>query len=154
MQFIEKTDSMATEVFSGPVEYLVFAFDREADIGSGLQALVDRVDQGLIEILDLELVTRDSTGLPVRSQFSDLPGVTGFDVDLLIGAESGTLDADDLATIVEELEEGQFAVAVVYEDRSLAAAAEAWTQAGGFEVFSGGVAIADLEAALEEERSL
>ena len=57
---------------------------------------------------------------------------------------------DGRAAIAAGLEDGQFAVALVYEDRSLASAAAAWTSAGGSELFSGGVAIDDLEDALSE----
>ena len=142
---------MASEEFSGPVDYLVFAFDQGADIGLGLQALLDRVDQGIIEVLDIELISKDSAGHPSKGQFADLLDVTGFDLDLLEGVYSGILDAEDLDTIVADLEEGQFAVAIVYEDRSLATAAAAWVLAGGAEVLSGGVAIADLDHALEEK---
>ena len=142
---------MASEEFSGPVDYLVFAFDQGADIGLGLQALLDRVDQGIIEVLDIELISKNNASHPSKNQFADLLDVTGFDLDLLEGVYSGILDAEDLDTIVADLEEGQFAVAIVYEDRSLATAAAAWVLAGGAEVLSGGVAIADLERALEEK---
>ena len=142
---------MASEEFAGPVDYLVFSFDQGTDIGPGMQALLVRVDQGIIEVLDIELISKDSAGHPSKSQFADLLAVTGFDLGLLEGVDSGILDAEDMDTIVADLQDGQFAVAIVYEDRSLATAAEAWVRAGGAEVFSGGVAISDLDHALEEK---
>lgn len=142
---------MTSKVFSGPVDYLVFSFDEGADIGPGLQALLARVEEGLTEVLDIEFFRRDAAGRPSKMCFSELLGVTGFDLDLLDGADSGILDAEDRETIVSRFEDGQFALAIVYEDRSLSTAAAAWIQSGGSEVFSGGVAIADLERALEEE---
>ena len=96
---------MASEEFSGPVDYLVFSFDQGTDIGPGLQALLDRVDQGIIEVLDIELISKDSAGHPSKGQFADLLDVTGFDLDLLEGVYSGILDAEDLDTIVADLEE-------------------------------------------------
>lgn len=141
---------MATDQFSGPVDYLVFAFDEGADLGEGLRALLERVEQGIIEILDIELIDRDGGGAPVKRPFSDLSGTTGLDLSVFDGAESGILDSDDLEAIASELRDGQFALAVVYEDRSLAAAAEAWAGVGAAEMFSGGVDIADLERALQE----
>lgn len=141
---------MATELFAGPVDYLVFAFDENADIGPGLQAVLERVQQGIVEILDLELIARDDEGAPVKLSFADLQDTTRLDLSAFDGAESGILDAEDLAAIASALHEGQIAVAIVYEDRSLAAAAAAWTDAGGTELFSGGVDIADLEHALDE----
>lgn len=141
---------MATDQFSGPVDYLVFAFDEGVDLGEGLRALLERVEQGIVEILDIELIDRDGGGAPVKRPFSDLSGTTGLDLSVFDGAESGILDSDDLEAIASELRDGQFALAVVYEDRSLAAAAEAWAGVGAAEMFSGGVDIADLERALQE----
>ncbi|MFT4214761.1 MAG: hypothetical protein QM622_08295 [Microbacterium sp.] len=127
---------MATETYAGPVDYLVFAFPSGAAIAPGLREILARVDAGHIEILDLELVSRGADGAPATLALTDLPDDA----------------AATLAAIVAELSDGQFAVAIVYEDRSLAAAAaESWTAAGGIEIFSGGIDIADLEEQLEEE---
>ena len=134
---------MATETFAGPVDYVVFSFADGADIGPGLVALLDRVDQGIVEILDLAAVSHTAT----RIALADL--ASSVDLSIFEGAASNILDDDDLSTIVESLAPGQFALAVVYEDRSLAAAAEAWANVGGSELFSGGVDLADLEATLE-----
>lgn len=141
---------MASESFAGPVDYVVFSFDAGADIGPGLAALLERVDQGVIEILDLGVVSRTADGAPTRRPLSELGATSSIDLAVFDGIESGILDDDDLASIAAELTGDQFALAVVYEDRSLAAAAEVWALAGGTEVFSGGVAIEDLEQALQE----
>ncbi|WP_449281476.1 hypothetical protein [Leucobacter sp.] len=141
---------MATEQFSGPVDYLVFGFDEGADLGPGLQAVLERVGQGVVEILDIEIVARDVSGEPVKRSFDELRATTGVDLSVFDGVESGILDAEDLSRIASEIEPGRLAVAVVYEDRSLAVAAEAWAAAGGVELFSGGVDIAELERALAE----
>lgn len=141
---------MATEQFAGPVDYLVFAFDEHADLGPGLSAVLDRVAQGIVEILDIELIGRDETGAPVKRVLADLDGVTGIDLAAFDGVESAILDDDDLTGIAAELQTGQIAFAVVYEDRSLAAAAGAWSTAGGVELFSGGVDIAELDRTLNE----
>ncbi|MEO8907985.1 MAG: hypothetical protein ABI310_07910 [Microbacteriaceae bacterium] len=66
------------------------------------------------------------------------------------GAESDILQPEDIAEIAETLNSGGVAIAVVYEDRSLAAAAHAWRSAGGELLWSGGIAIDDLEHALAE----
>lgn len=141
---------MATEQFSGPVNYLVFAFDKNADLGAGLTAILDRVNEGIVEILDIEVIAKGSDGAPVKQVLANLDGVTGVDLAVFDGVESSILDAEDLADITSELRTGQIAVAVVYEDRSLAVAAREWAATGGVEMFSGGIDIADLEHALEE----
>lgn len=141
---------MATEQFAGPVDYVVFVFDEHADLGPGLNALLDRVEQGVVELLDIELIGRDEESTFIKRSFSDLDGVTGIDISTFDGSESGLLDADDLASIAAELRTGQIALVVVYEDRSLAAAAGAWAAAGGVELFSGGIDIAELDRTLSE----
>ncbi|MCK2037905.1 hypothetical protein KZC51_17385 [Microbacterium sp. SSW1-49] len=143
---------MANDRFAGPVDFLVFVFDEHADLGTGLVALLERVESGLIEILDIEFVARGADGGAVKRAIADLDGITGVDLRVFEGVESGVLDAVDLAAIAAELHRGQVALAIVYEDRSLAAAAEAWVTVGGAELFSGGVDIADLESALEERK--
>lgn len=142
--------TVATEEFAGPIDYLVFAFDRGADLGPGLAAVLERVQQGIVEILDIELIGRDADGAAVRLPLADVQTATGVDLAIFDGVESGILDDEDLAGIAAALEADQVAVAIVYEDRSLAAAAAAWAGVGGAELFSGGVDIADLEHALEE----
>lgn len=139
---------MSTTQFTGPVDYLVFTFPEGADLGEGLAAVLDRVHAGSVEILDLELVSRTDTGAPVRGSIADLQESTRVDLSIFQGVESEILDEHDLTHIAEALEPGEFALAIVYEDRSLAAAADAWFAAGGKELFTGGVAIADLEDAL------
>ncbi|MFC6236064.1 hypothetical protein ACFPZL_13325 [Leucobacter soli] len=108
------------------------------------------MEQGIIEILDIELIGRDDAGAPIKRAFADLDGVTGIDVATFDGVESGILDGDDLESIASELQPGQIALAVVYEDRSLAMAADAWTAIGGVELFSGGIDIEELDRALNE----
>ncbi len=142
---------MADDVFAGPVDYLVFGFPGSADVGEGLQAVLNRVDEGTIEILDLEVVSRDDAGSPVTRALADLQATTNADLSVFEGALSGILDEDDLAAIAEGLEPGGFAIAIVYEDRSLAGAAAAWTRAGGTELLAGGVDIEELARILDGE---
>lgn len=139
---------MATETFAGPVDFLVFAFPVGADIAEGLSAVLDRVDAGFIELLDLQVIGRDGGGAPVPLSLTDVQPAA--DLTVFDGVRSDILDQQDLTEIAAALEPGQFAIAIVYEDRSLAAAAAAWAGAGGQELLSGGVDIADLERALDE----
>lgn len=141
---------MATEQFAGPIDYVVFAFDEHADLGAGLTALLDRVQHGILEILDVEVIARGEDGSPVKRGFADLDGVTGVDLSVFDGVQSDILEADDLAGIAAELQSGQIGLVVVYEDRSLATAAAAWSAVGGVELFSGGIDVEELDRALTE----
>lgn len=138
---------MANDAFAGPVDYLVFAFPGEASVSAGLAAMLHRVDEGVVEVLDLELIRVDDTGMPTRGPLDQFPGPDG--LAGFAGAYSGILDAEDVQRVADALEPGAFAIALVYEDRSLAPAADAWIAAGGAELFAGGVDIIDLADALE-----
>lgn len=142
---------MATEKFAGPLSFLVFAFDRGVDCGPGLESLLEAVEQGRIEILDIEFIARDDAGSPVEYTFPEGQEPGGVDLAEFTGANSRILDAEDLGTVAAVLTAGQFAIAVVYEDRSLAAAASAWSAGGGVEVLSGGIDVVELEHLLETE---
>ena len=105
-----------------------------------MQAVLDRVAAGLIEVLDVEVVGLAPDGSARLLPFAEVSGM-----DQLTGAESDILD------IASALEPGRFAVAFVYEDRTLASAADAWSAVGGSEVVAGGVDLAELERLLGEE---
>lgn len=141
---------MATEQYSGPIDFMVFTLPKGADPGPGLLALITSVMQGRLELLDIEFVVRDADGNPSRVPHAEVLSASSIETSLFDGAFSGILDEDDLATIATELEPGQLAIALVYEDRSLAAPAKAWTVAGGSELFSGGIDVADLDHTLDE----
>ena len=111
-----------------------------------MQAVLDRVAAGLIEVLDVEVVGRAADGSARLLPFAEVSGM-----DQLTGAESDILDEVDLTDIASALEPGRFAVAFVYEDRTLASAADAWSAVGGSEVVAGGVDLAELERLLGEE---
>ncbi|MCA9834778.1 MAG: hypothetical protein KC435_12580 [Thermomicrobiales bacterium] len=140
---------MANDVFAGPVNYVVFGFPESASVGEGLTAVLERVDTGIVEILDIEYVTTTSSGELLAGAITDLQDADGYDLSVFEGACSGLLDGDDLATILDSLEPGWFAIAVIYEDRSLACAGSAWAQAGGKELLIGGIDIEELASTLE-----
>lgn len=143
---------MATEEFSGPVDYVVFAFEGGSDVSAGLVALLERVQDGIVEVLDIEVVSLDDNGRPVRGTLAELMETSDqeFDLGVFAGVESNILDDEDFEVIAGDLFGDQFALVVVYEDRSLAGVAAAWRTASGTELFSGGIDIADLEHALDE----
>lgn len=142
---------MADDTFAGPVNYLVFGFPQSTSVGEGLAAVLDRVDEGIIEILDLEVLTTDDSGAIATMALADLQSTTTVDLSVFDGALSNVLDEDDLATIADSLEPGSIAIALVYEDRSLARASAQWVQAGGTELLAGGVDIEDLAAVLDRK---
>lgn len=130
---------MADSVFTGPVDYLVYVFPDGADIGEGMRAVLNAVDRGIVDLLDIECVRVDPEGHPVSFPVTEL----GSDLSVFEGVDSRILDDEDKRQIAAELKPGTFALAIVYEDRALASAAHAWHRAGGIEALAGG---ADLDA--------
>ena len=142
---------MATNTFAGPIDYVVFAFPSDALIGAGLKTMLDRVASGVIELLDIDAVRLGDDGQPVRVPLEDLQEPGGIDMSALSTVQSKLLDTEDLHDIATELDPAQFALVIIYEDRSLASAADAFARIGGIEIFTGAVDIADLHAAIEGE---
>lgn len=140
---------MATEEFGGPIDYAIFVAPRGADVGAALRVLLDRVASGTLELLDLEVVGRGADGAAERRTLEDF-ALTGHDLAVFDGAESGLLDDEDLAAIAESLEGDELAIAVIYEDRNLAEVASALAAQGGSLLWSGGITIADLAAAVDD----
>ncbi|CAN7170663.1 DUF6325 family protein [Microbacterium sp. LjRoot45] len=142
---------MATSTFAGPVDYAVFAIPLGAPLSTGLSAVAAAVAAGTIELLDIAAVALDPAGRPITVHLDDLQEPGGIDMQLFQAARSDLLDAEDLHDIAVELARDQFALVIVYEDRSLAVAAHAFARIGGVEIFSGGVDIADLHRAVGGE---
>lgn len=138
---------MATELFAGPIDYIVFAFPKGAPVEAGFQALLDRVDSGITEILDVSIVGVNEHGVAEELSFAD---VYKGDVSQFEGIQSGIIKEEDRATIAAGLDSDTFAIAIVYEDRSLSSAAAVWAQSGGRELLSGGIDLADLEEIIAE----
>lgn len=135
---------MANEIYCGPIDYAVFAVPAGAQVSQGLSLLLDQADRGAIELLDLEIVGRGLDGWPVRLDLSSFTFEDGFDPSVFDGAVTNLLDDDDLTLITEAIDAGQLAIAILYEDRSLAAVATAFAAEGGRELWAGGVDVEDL----------
>lgn len=138
------------DAYGGPIDYIVFSFPPGADAGAGFESLLARVDTGTISILDLEVIGRADDGSGTRLTVLDLPIADRELAAVFDGAESGVLDDADLNAVGAALEPGWVAVAIVYEERSFADAAEAWDQAGGRLLLAGGVEPETLDEALAD----
>ncbi|MEA4944862.1 MAG: hypothetical protein VB080_10570 [Propionicimonas sp.] len=140
---------MTTDFYSGPVDFAVFVVPLGARLQDGFRALIEQVARGAIELLDLEIIGV-ANGEPVRLAFADLAADGEARSVDLAEFESDVLQPDDLAAIAGELPPEHVAIAVIYEDRSLAEVAAAWGRHGGLELWAGGVDITDLAASLAE----
>lgn len=142
---------MADETYAGPIDHLVFAFPPDSRADEGLIELLALIDQGWIELLDLECLRAQDDGALVHVSVTELQSSEGPDLSDFEGADAHILDEDDLNLIAEQLEPGWIAVAVLYEERSLAEVVGTWSKAGGDLLFSGAVELEDLDEAIGEE---
>jgi hypothetical protein len=100
----------------GPISYLIVEFPGNKMTGEGLPALIDLVDRGLIRILDLQFVMRDTDGTISGIELSDFGGG---DVDLTMfeGVSSGLMDQTDFDDASAAIEPGSSAAILIFENR-------------------------------------
>lgn len=140
---------MSTEQFSGPIDFVVFTVPRGTDVEPTMNEILTRVDAGIIEILDVEVITAGADGSAQRISLADAGSYVTGNLTSFDGVESQILEPEDLEHIAQSLAADEVAIAVIYEDRSLASAANLVTAAGGSVLWTGGITLDDLEHALE-----
>jgi Family of unknown function (DUF6325) len=101
----------------GPVSYLVVEFPGSGMTGEGFPILVDLVDQGIIRILDLVFISRQSDGTTTRLELADLDGDGNLDLAVFEGSASGLLDDGDINDAGSVLEPGSSAGVLLFENR-------------------------------------
>src|SRR3981189_3348486 len=127
---------MADEAL-GPISYLVVQFPGNKMTGEGFPILVDLVDRGLIRILDLVFVTRDTDGSVRAIELSDLDHDGQLDLSVFEGASSGLLDSSDLADAESVIDPGSSAAVLIFENRWATSLTQALRR-GGAELVAAG----------------
>lgn len=143
-------DQTATLDQMGPVDYLVVAFPTDRMTGEAFPLLVDLVDRGIIRILDLAFVRKDSDGRITTLSQVDLERLQVLEAGLFDGAASGLLGQDDLDEAASVMDPGSAAAVLVYENVWALPFASALRRAGGQLVASGHIPVQALVAALDE----
>jgi hypothetical protein len=133
----------------GPIDYLVIEFPVSRMTGEGLPLLVDLVDRGIIRILDLALVKKDTDGTVRMLEIADLDGDGKLDLAVFEGASSNLLDEGDIAEAAGVLDPDTAAGILVYENVWAAPFASALRRAGAQMVASGRIPVQALLAALD-----
>lgn len=131
----------------GPVDYLVIEFPGSRMTGEAFPLLVDLVERGLVRIIDLAFLRKDTDGSVVALELQDL----GDEVDLTVfeGASAGVLDQSDLDEAGNALEPGNSAAVLVYENVWAAPLARALRRSGAQLVASGRIPVQALLASLD-----
>ncbi|WP_443056190.1 DUF6325 family protein [Streptomyces sp. IBSBF 3136] len=131
----------------GPVDYLVIEFPGNRMTGEAFPLLVDLAERGIVRIIDLAFVRKETDGSVVALELRDL----GDEVDLTVfeGASAGVLDQGDIDEAGNALEPGNSAAVLVYENLWAAPLARALRRSGAQLVASGRIPVQALLAALD-----
>ena len=134
----------------GPIDYLVVEFPAGVQPdGTALGHLIDLVERGIIRVLDLGWVKRESDGSVVGIDISDMDMSGDVDVTLFGGAASGMLGDDDLSEAGAALEPGCSAAVLLYENTWAAPFARALRAKGAQVVANGRIPVQSILAALD-----
>lgn len=134
---------------TGPIDWLVVEFPENKLNGEAMPLLIDLVDRGIIRILDLAFVAKDSDGVVTGVEIRDLDTTGDFDLTIFEGASSGLLDEDDRREAGEALQPGSAAGILVYENAWAGPFASAVRRGGGFVLAGGRIPVQSIIAALD-----
>lgn len=137
----------------GPVDFLAIEFPGGRLTSPGFEQLLSLADQGVVDILDMEFITKDADGYSKKIDVWDFAVPEGVDLSAWAGASSGLLDNSDVAEISAAMQPGSVAVVVIYENLWALGVANAWRRDGARLIASGGLSAADILAALDEVES-
>jgi Family of unknown function (DUF6325) len=141
---------MASETEAmGPISYLVVEFPGNKMTGEGFPLLVDLVDRGIIRILDLVFVTRDTDGSVRAIDLRDIDHDGQVDLTVFEGASSGLLDESDLADAAPVIEPGSSAGILIFENRWATQFTQALRRGGAQLVAAGYIPQDDVAASLD-----
>jgi len=134
---------------TGPIDWIVVEFPRSEMTGEAFPLLVDLVDRGIIRLLDLSFIRKETDGSVVALELSQLDPDGSFDLTIFEGASSGLLDDDDLAEAASAVEPGSSAGILVYENVWAAPFAAALRRSGAQLVATGRIPIQAMLATLD-----
>lgn len=135
----------------GPVDWLVVEFPGKQPTGEIAPHLVDLVDRGLIRVLDLMVLQKDTDGTLNVSELSDIdPSELGefraTEADLAM-----VLSEQDVLDLAETIEPGSTAAVLVWENLWAAPFGAAVRKAGGQLVATGRIPTQAVLAAIEAD---
>ncbi|SDC66379.1 hypothetical protein SAMN05216410_2128 [Sanguibacter gelidistatuariae] len=137
----------------GPVDWIVVEFPGSRFKGEIAPALADLVDRGIVRVLDLLILRKDSDGTVEGFEIADLDdgevgGLRDFETELAM-----LLSEDDVTAIAEAVDPGTTAAVLVWENAWAAPFGAAVRRAGGQLVASGRIATQALLAAIEADEN-
>jgi hypothetical protein len=130
----------------GPVDYIVLEWPGRQPQGDVAPLIVDLVDRGIIRVLDIAFMVKNSDGAVESIELGELEdgGFGEFE-----GASTGLIGQDDLEEAAAALDPGTSAAVLIWENRWAAPVAIALRRSGGQLVASGRLPIQAIVASLE-----
>lgn len=125
-----------TDTPIGPVEYVILHFAGNRFTGEIAPALDDLLEKGLVRIIDLAVVAKETDGTATILEMQELSPEVAAAFVKLEGAVSGLLSEADLDAVAEALEPGSTAAAILFEHVWATRFAEAVRAADGTLVLS------------------
>ena len=145
--------SAATEPGSedelGPIDFLAIEFPGGHIGAPGFEQLLSLADQGVIDILDLEFVSKDLAGNAGTVDVGELANPDGVDLTAWQGSSSGLLDRTDVDEIAAAIQPGSVGAVIVYENRWVLSLVNTWQRDGARFIADGGISASDIVAALD-----
>jgi len=99
----------------GPVEILVISFPGNKFNGDVAPALAELVQTGLIRVIDLVFVAKDTVGDVVAVELSELDDETGSAFRPHVEEPSGMLAEEDIEDLAADLAPGSSAAILLFE---------------------------------------
>jgi hypothetical protein len=140
----------AEEMAVGPIDYLAVELPGSRMDGAGLAALLDLVERGLIQILDLRVAMVKENGEFAAVEITDLAGDGTLDLAVFTGATSGLLDDDDVAASARLVEPGNAVAVLLYENTWARPFVTAMRHVGAEVIASGRIPAPDVLAMLDQ----
>ena len=139
---------MDPELDLGPVDYFLVGFPPGAPLdGGALMQMAALVQQGIIQVLDALVITKDPDGTIAGVDISE----AGDSAELLAfsGVRTGLIADEDMQLAAEEMPPGSVAAFVLYENTWARGFVTAVHERGGTFLGSGRIGMDDLLAAIE-----
>jgi len=132
----------------GPIDFLAIEFPGAHLSAPGFDQLLSLADRGVIRLLDLEFISKDSAGNARKVDVDDLAN-SGADLSVWDGASSGLLDRADISEIAAAIQPGSVAAVIVYENRWVLSLVNTWRRDGARFIADGGISADEIVAALD-----